>query len=67
MSNRRIAAVQTVTNVVVECDCGMIPLVKAQHADANSAYKFMCEHHNMNPKLCMPTMRPVTVPLALSA
>lgn len=67
MSRTLNPQIQTVTNVVVTCACGMLPLAKAQHRDANAAYAAMVEHYNLNPTLCQPSMHPVTVPLALSA
>lgn len=52
--------------VVVTCDCGMIPLDKAMHANAQEAWQYASEHVALNPDKCYPQMNRDSVPAALA-
>lgn len=53
--------------VVVTCSCGMFPLDKATHRNAQSAWNAAAAHVALNPIKCRPHMFRDTVPAGLAA
>ena len=45
---------RTVVQVVVRCDCGMMPLNSSN--TAFEAWQLASKHHELNPSLCAPTL-----------
>jgi hypothetical protein len=53
--------------VVVTCSCGMLPLERATHRDAQSAWQAAAAHVALNPTKCKPNMFRDAVPAGLAA